>query len=409
MSAAKENDFDEDAKDSHLGEEYSGQLPGGPRTSFQGALSATLDPRFDVPLLDGRLPVWFWANVVVWQHEVVQGECWSWKRPLDPEGYGLVSRCIPIVHAHQMAWEALIGPVPNGMFLDHSCRNRACVRPAHLELVETGENSPLWIRRFREVIDRMRLSRLVHDAREAGNQKAGRVSGSPATREVLGVLFEYHSGRGRSRKSDEGSVQFGDPRLPKRFWRSVMLPDRPDGCWEWCGSRTRMGYGRILWAGDPWMAHRVSYVVLVKLIPEGHDVHHRCKNPGCVRPDHLMAVTRREHLQLDGNPIMQRSEQTHCIRGHAFTPENTSVRPGGGRTCRRCDADRAREIRGLDLEATRERERMYMRDYRRRKADAVANGKPFITRSRSSARRSGRSIDEPPGTTKSAHISRERI
>jgi hypothetical protein len=41
---------------------------------------------------------------------------------------------------HRVAWEHLHGPVPVGLELDHLCRNRACVRPDHMEPVTHAEN-----------------------------------------------------------------------------------------------------------------------------------------------------------------------------------------------------------------------------------------------------------------------------
>ncbi len=42
--------------------------------------------------------------------------------------------------AHRVAWLLLVGPIPDGMELDHTCGNRACVRPSHMEVVTPEEN-----------------------------------------------------------------------------------------------------------------------------------------------------------------------------------------------------------------------------------------------------------------------------
>jgi hypothetical protein len=43
--------------------------------------------------------------------------------------------------AHRVAYEALVGPIPDGMTIDHLCRNKRCLNPAHMELVTRGENT----------------------------------------------------------------------------------------------------------------------------------------------------------------------------------------------------------------------------------------------------------------------------
>jgi hypothetical protein len=354
---------------------HTTQTPASQRTGGREALSEPIDALLEIELLDGRLPLWFWAQLVVWQHEVMEGECWSWRRPLDRDGYGQVHRGSRNIHAHQMAWEALVGPLPNWIFLDHLCLNRSCVRPAHLEPVVSREITFFWVGYGHGAVDHTGLHPQERANRAAGNRQVAQARELTTAREVQGELFEHLCEGGGSRALEVGPVQFRDRRLPKRFWNSVVPPETPDGCWEWCGSRERFGYGRLGWAGNLWKSHRVSYTALVGPIPEGHDVHHICKNPPCVRPDHLTAVTRREHLQLDNNPIMRKSEQTHCLRGHAFTPKNTILKPGNGRTCRQCGADRERARRAQDPEAARERDREYMRDYRRRKAEMAVTAK----------------------------------
>ena len=66
--------------------------------------------------------------------------CWHWKGARSVDGYGLAALPNRPRGAHRMVYEALVGKVPRGMQLDHLCRNRGCVNPAHLEVVTQREN-----------------------------------------------------------------------------------------------------------------------------------------------------------------------------------------------------------------------------------------------------------------------------
>lgn len=64
------------------------------------------------------------------------GGCWLWTGDMNNTGYGLVRRWKdPIVMAHRQSYEEHIGPIPEGFQIDHLCRVRTCVNPAHLEPV----------------------------------------------------------------------------------------------------------------------------------------------------------------------------------------------------------------------------------------------------------------------------------
>ena len=99
-------------------------------------------------------------------------------------------------------------------------------------------------------------------------------------------------------------ADFGDPRLPTRFWDKVnkngpIPAHRPElgPCWVWTGARTGRGYGQFNIGSRTddsrrhVMAHRFAYELLIVAIPEELESDHLCRNRPCIRPFHIEPVT----------------------------------------------------------------------------------------------------------------------
>lgn len=67
--------------------------------------------------------------------------CIEWEGYRDKHGYGRRYLNGRAVAAHRAAWEAVNGPIPAGLVIDHLCRNPPCINPEHLEPVTSAENT----------------------------------------------------------------------------------------------------------------------------------------------------------------------------------------------------------------------------------------------------------------------------
>ncbi len=122
-----------------------------------------------------------------------------------------------------------------------------------------------------------------------------------------------------------------------RFWAKVDIQElEPSPCWLWLGGKNSSGYGYFYYEGRHVRAHRWAYEQSIGPIPEGLQLDHLCRVRACVNPAHLEPVTGKENYRRGEGAPAKNGRKTHCVRGHAFTPENTAIRPGGGRTCRTC-------------------------------------------------------------------------
>lgn len=68
------------------------------------------------------------------------GGCWEWQGALTRDGYGTFFANPGRTRSHRFAYEQWVGPIPDGLELDHLCRNRGCCNPLHLEAVTRSVN-----------------------------------------------------------------------------------------------------------------------------------------------------------------------------------------------------------------------------------------------------------------------------
>jgi len=78
----------------------------------------------------------FWSGV----SQPADSDCWEWTRGKNSSGYGRISIAYKNRLTHRVSYTLMVGPIPDGLTLDHLCRNKICVNPDHLEPVPSLVN-----------------------------------------------------------------------------------------------------------------------------------------------------------------------------------------------------------------------------------------------------------------------------
>jgi HNH endonuclease len=265
---------------------------------LQGLYGETTNPRERM----------FWAQV---DQSGGPDACWPWTGYVHPNGYGQFGAHTPGTKLpHRIAYEYLVGPIPEGKMLDHLCHtndpdcpggnsdpHRRCCNPGHLEPVEPR----------------------INIARGRGGDSWGYVPEPVPVKPKLKPQFCVQCGRKdkpvyksgvcrpcyRKRMKDPDRDRPAQLTAEERFWSKVNkdgpVPEhRPElgPCWIWTASINKgTGYGQFFpKRGEGMDAHRYSYLLAHGSIPEKHDVHHMCLVRKCCRPGHLAATTRSQNL-----------------------------------------------------------------------------------------------------------------
>ena len=143
--------------------------------------------------------------------------CWLWTSSLDRHGYGQINIKGTSKRAHRIVYERLVGPIPAGLVLDHTCRVRSCVNPDHLEPITVSENL------------RRGISPSAHAARQTHC-----IHGHEFSAENTRLYTHIKGGTIRICRSCERTRQQRDNNLP-------ILRASFSNPWHW-------GWHRYLWA-----------------------------------------------------------------------------------------------------------------------------------------------------------------
>ena len=147
----------------------------------------------------------------------------------------------------------------------------------------------------------------------------------------------------RKRLAEHGSVETRclekSPRAKLEF-RSCYTGD----CIVWCGASNKLGYGRLYINGTFHMAHRLAYELEHGQIPAGLEIDHLCRNPSCINPAHLEAVSHAVNVNRGTSrsaTVKRFLAMTHCVNGHPRDGNmlETTYRGTRMRYCRLCRKD----------------------------------------------------------------------
>ena len=125
--------------------------------------------------------------------------------------------------------------------------------------------------------------------------------------------------------------------------------DPTSGCRLWDGQLDSNGYGLLRTSsGAVVRAHRTAFACWVGPLSDSEVVRHRCDNPSCIRPHHLVSGTQKDNvydmLERHGSPVRRSRYSSRCINDHVLFASNVGRRPNGSKFCIRCDRANLRAL-----------------------------------------------------------------
>jgi HNH endonuclease len=247
--------------------------------------------------------------------------CWVWQRARTRTGYGQAFDGRMMRPAHRVYYDREYGKVSEGLILDHLCRVRACVNPAHLEPVTHAEN----VRRGKAIKVRGDCVAMVCEGQRVPDEPAARFEATHdrATRTVVEgswqpgdeLFVQMQGGRFRLLADDGESMPFGycrcgcgntTPLAIRNEYRRGHEKGKPipvlhghnrrvrpphfrvvdagydSPCYLWNHGKTSDGYAQTSSGNSTKLVHRLVYDAVNGTLPKGLELHHACEHRDCI-------------------------------------------------------------------------------------------------------------------------------
>ena len=280
----------------------------------------------------------FWGKV----EKRGDDECWPWTAG-KVAGYGCFYSDGVAVRAHRWSYEQVRGPIPPGLTLDHLCRNRACVNPAHLEPVTRGENV---LRGVGVAAENARKTHCGHGHPYSDENtylwRGHRHCKECARARACGIRPRTHCEAGHQLRGENLRIRRNGRRIC-RACEQVRAKQWKAG--HHLRKRTHCPSGHPYPSTDASEPCRICSRARCRRWKEDHLDRTVCPAGHSLTGDNVRFFNNgksRGCRTCEAERAAKRVRPTHCPSGHPLSGDNLYTSPDGLRFCRICGRERTR-------------------------------------------------------------------